>query len=51
MRALAAIDPIAADLVRSFTGARGDAAERLASELATHVLEIDTFFEWASDPS
>lgn len=51
VHALASIDPVAADLVRSFTAAKGDAAQRLASELARHVLGVDTFFEWASDPS
>ena len=51
VRALAAIDPVAADLVRSFTAAQGDAAQRLAGELARHVLGVDTFFEWTSDRS
>ncbi len=50
VRALAWIDPVAAELVRSFTASQGDSALRLATELARHVLGVDTFFEWASDP-
>jgi predicted nucleotidyltransferase len=50
VRALAAVDPIAADLVRAFVDARGDDAQRIAITLADHVLGVDTFFEWTSDP-
>jgi hypothetical protein len=50
VRALAAIDPIAADHVRAFVEARGDEALRIAIALAGHVLGVDTFFEWTSDP-
>jgi hypothetical protein len=51
VRALAAIDPIAADHVRAFTEARGHEAARIAIALANHVLGVDTFFEWTSDRS
>ena len=50
-RALAAIDPVAAEQVRAFTEARGAAAHEVAQALARHVLGVDTFFEWTSDRS
>jgi predicted nucleotidyltransferase len=49
VRALGAIDPIAADHVRAFAEARGEDALRIAVALAGHVLGVDTFFEWTSD--
>jgi hypothetical protein len=51
LRALAAVDPIAAEHVRAFTAARGEEAQEIAHTLARHVLGVDTFFEWTSDPS
>lgn len=51
VRALATIDPIAADLVRSFVRARDNEAQPIAIALANHVLGVDTFFEWTSDRS
>ena len=51
VRALVAIDPVAADQVRAFARARGEDAERIALALADHVLGVDTFFEWTSDRS
>lgn len=51
VRALAAIDPVAAELVRAFADARGADRERIALDLAKHVLGVDTFFAWSSDRS
>jgi predicted nucleotidyltransferase len=47
--ALAAIDPIAAARVRTFTANTGRDAFRAVLGLANHVLGVDTFFEWSSD--
>jgi hypothetical protein len=51
VRALAALDPDAAALLREFTVARGDDALTVALAFARHVLGVDTFFEWTSDRS
>jgi predicted nucleotidyltransferase len=51
LRALAAIDPVAADHLRAFVEARGEDAHRIARALADHVLGVDTFFAWTSDRS
>ena len=48
--ALAAIDPEAAELVRTWERARGSDALAAVETLARHVLGDDTFFEWASAP-
>jgi hypothetical protein len=50
-RSLAAIDPAAADLVRAFATASGDAALQIAIAIAQHTLGVDSFFEWTSDRS
>jgi len=47
-RSLAALDPIAAELLQRFT-ARDDGALAAAVALAQHVLGVDTFFEWTSE--
>lgn len=49
LAALAAIDPVAADLVRAWAARSGRAALEAALALARHVLGVDTFFEWSSD--
>jgi predicted nucleotidyltransferase len=51
LRALAMIDPVAADHVRAFVDARGEQALQRVIALANHVLGVDTFFEWTSDRS
>lgn len=51
LRALHEVDPVAVDHVRAFTAARPDEALPTSIALATHVLGVDTFFEWTSDRS
>jgi len=46
--ALAALDPIAAALVRRWSASTGAEALAVVEELARHVLGVDTFFEWTS---
>lgn len=48
LTALAEVDPTAATLVRSWCSSEGRAALGAVERLASHVLEVDTFFEWAS---
>lgn len=50
LAALAELDPLAADLVRRFTAQSGRDALATVEALARHVLGVDTFFAWASDP-
>jgi hypothetical protein len=50
-RALAAIDPIAAEHLRMFATTSGSDAMRSAVALANHVLGVDEFFEWTSERS
>ena len=51
LRALAAIDPVAAGHVRSLVAVPARDALEIAIALANHVLGVDTFFEWTSDRS
>jgi len=46
--ALAAIDPAAAELVRTWAATGGTDALAAVEALARHVLEVDTFFAWTS---
>lgn len=48
LTALAAIDPAAASLVRTWSTSSGRSALEAVKALARHVLEVDTFFEWTS---
>ena len=48
---LAAIDPIAADVLRSVTTTSGSDALENAIALANHVVGVDAFFEWTSERS
>jgi hypothetical protein len=47
--ALAALDPIACDLVRRWAAQSGRDALATVEDLARHVLGVDTFFAWTSD--
>jgi hypothetical protein len=48
--ALAEIDPPAAEMVRRWATQHGAEALETVEALARRVLEVDTFFDWASDP-
>jgi hypothetical protein len=48
--ALARIDPEAARLVGAWSASSGRAALEVAAALARHVLGVDTFFAWSSEP-
>jgi len=50
-RALASIDPVAADYLRAFAASNREVALPIAIALAHHVLGVDTFFAWTSDRS